>query len=518
MSKAQLKAVTPSHPKLPFAAGLVLIVAATLAAYIPAMRATYVWDDDVYVTRNPLLVASDGLFRIWFSMDSPSQYFPMVYTSFRLEYKLWGLNPAGYHITNVTLHVINAILLWLLLRYMSIRGAWVIAAIFALHPVQVESVAWITERKNILMAFFYFLSFLAWLRFVSLSEKSERAWPLYLLSLVLCRASLLSKTTACTMPVALILSLWLKRIPLTWKRWLQIAAYVMLGLAMGMLTVWWELYHLRAMELQLGMNAIDRILLASRAIWFYLAKLVWPVNLTFSYPKWQISSSEPLQYLWPLACVAVGFCLWFWRKQLGKGCIATVVFFVATLFPMLGFFKLYTFRYSYVADHYQYVASIGPIAIVVAAGCSLINHRGWWLRTLAIIVTASVLVSLAVLTWRQCHAYKDFQSLYEDTLRKNPQSFMSCGNLGVIYMRRGAYQEAIQIFKRAESIKTGAGAYNLACVYALMGDKAECQKWLKFCEQAGVLPSRKVAISDPDLRSVRNEEWFKQIRWPQDPE
>jgi hypothetical protein len=451
MRKTQHKDRALLYIRFRFAAELLVIVAATLAAYIPAMQATYVWDDNEYVTDNPLIVDSDGLYRIWFSQDSPSQYFPMVFTSFRLEYNLWGFNPLGYHITNIALHIINAILLWLLLWYLSIPAAWLIAAIFALHPVQVESVAWITERKNLLMTFFFFLSLLAYLRFVNLSNKSQHAWPLYIVSLVLYAAALLSKTTACTAPVVLVLLLWFKNILLDRNRWLQIIPYVVLGLAMGLLTLWWELQHQGTARLKLGIGMLDRILLASRAIWFYLVKLAWPANLTFSYPKWQLNPSEPLQYLWVLACVVVGFCLWYWRKQVGRGSIVAVLFFVATLFPTLGIFPLYTFRYTYVADHYQYVASIGPIALVCAAGYYLTKHCGW-LRIFLIIIIGSALTALSFLTWRQSHEYKNEKTLWEDTLRKNPQSFMAYNNLGAILCSEGKFDTAITYFRKAIQI------------------------------------------------------------------
>ena len=143
-----------------------LLVGMVLAAYGPALRAGFIWDDDDYVTENPLLHTPDGFERIWLSMDAPSQYFPLVYTAFRIEYGLWGLDQFGYHLINVLFHAANALLLWLLLRRLDIPGAWFAAAVFALHPVHVESVAWITERKNVMSLFFSLASMLAWLRFV----------------------------------------------------------------------------------------------------------------------------------------------------------------------------------------------------------------------------------------------------------------------------------------------------------------------------------------------------------------
>lgn len=453
-------------------AGLILVIAATLVAYIPAMRAGFVWDDDVYVTDNPLLVDSDGLFRIWFSQDSPSQYFPMVFTSFRLEYKIWGLNPTGYHITNVILHIINVILLWLLLRRLSIPAAWLAAAVFALHPVNVESVAWITERKNVLMALFFFSSLLVWLRFVNLSNKSKNAWLSYLLSLLLYAFALLSKTTACTMPAALLLILWLKHTRIDTKRWLQITPYVVLGMAMGVLTVWWEQHHQGTGRLELGMNAPARLLIACRAVLFYLSKLIWPADLTFSYPKWEIEPTDPLQYIWVLACVVVAVCIWHWRKMLGRGTVAAVLFYVATLFPMLGVFTLYTFRYTYVADHYQYLAGIGPITLAAAVGCFLTKHRDKWTKAFATVLAASILVILGFLTWNQCRSYKNGQTLWQDTLRKNNRSFMAYNNLGSILHSQGDVNRAISYFNQSIKIYPdhAEAYYNLGCAFVSQGD------------------------------------------------
>src|SRR5256886_4643479 len=196
-----------------------MLAAVTVLAYRPAWNGGFIWDDDDCVTNNELLTAPDGLRRIWFSLDSPSQYFPLVYSTFRIEHALWGLNPAGYHWTNLLLHVANALLVWRLLARLKIPGAWLAGAIFALHPVQVESVAWITERKNVLMGFFFLLALLAWTAFVD--QRTKRAWLFYGLALVFYALGLLAKTTACTLPAALLLILWLQKKPINWERILQ---------------------------------------------------------------------------------------------------------------------------------------------------------------------------------------------------------------------------------------------------------------------------------------------------------
>src|SRR5437016_13891511 len=209
---------------------VLILAAATVFAYRPAWHGGFLWDDDAYVTNNELLTARDGLRRIWFSFDSPSQYFPLVYTTFRIERALWGLNPAGYHVVNVLLRVANALLVWRLLARLKVPGAWLAGAIFALHPVQVESVAWITERKNVLMGFFFLLTLLAWVEF--LDERTRQRWRLYLLALVLYALALLSKTTACTLPAALLLIVWLQKSPINKQRLVQVVPFLVLGIAM----------------------------------------------------------------------------------------------------------------------------------------------------------------------------------------------------------------------------------------------------------------------------------------------
>src|SRR5213082_2158005 len=218
-----------------------LLVVTAILAYQPAWHGGFIWDDDAYITNNELLTAPDGLRRIWFSLDSPSQYFPLVYSMFRFEHSWWGLNPTGYHVVNILLHIANALLLWGLLARLRVPGAWVAGAIFALHPVQVESVAWITERKNVLMGFFFLLTLLAWIAFID--ERTRRPWVFYWLAVVLYALALLSKTTACTLPVALLLILRLPKKSVTKGTLLQVVPFVVLGIAMGLLTIWWERYH-----------------------------------------------------------------------------------------------------------------------------------------------------------------------------------------------------------------------------------------------------------------------------------
>ena len=423
-----------------------LLLAVTIVAYQQAWNAGYIWDDDEYVTQNELLTAPDGLRRIWFSLDSPSQYFPLVYTTFRIEHALWGLPPAGYHWVNILLHATNAFLVWRLLVALRVPGAWLAAALFALHPVHVESVAWITERKNVLMGLFFLLSLLSWNRFVNDSTR----WRSYSFALVFYALALFAKTPACTLPAALVLILWLKRKSIDWRRIAQIAPFVLLGLLMGLVSIWWERHHQGTQGALFAIAPVERVLIAGRAVWFYLGKLLWPIDLAFSYPRWSISSTDPLDYLplFALGLLAVG--IFFARRRLGRGPEVAALFFVATLSPMLGLIMLYTFRYSFVADHYQYLATIGPFALAAAGATtalSLIPRAQAALAKPALY--SALLLSLGVLTWRQCRIYADEETLWRATIATNPKSWMAHNNLGIKLLQKGQGDDAISHYDAA---------------------------------------------------------------------
>jgi len=470
--------------------GLVL-TAVTIFAYRPAWNGGFLWDDDAYVTNNELLTAPDGLRRIWFSLDSPSQYFPLVYTTFRIEHALWGLNPSSYHWVNLLLHVANALLVWRVLARLKVPGAWLAGAIFALHPVQVESVAWITERKNVLMGFFFLLTLLAWIAFVD--ERTKRPWRFYGLALILYALALSAKTTACTLPAALLLILWLQKKSINMRRLVQVVPFIILGIGMGLLAVWWERYHQGTRGVLFAFGPIERILIASRAVWFYLGKLIWPASLTFIYPRWTISLANPLDYAWLLAGAGLCALIYFARRYVGRSVEVATVFFVATLSPILGFIMLYTFRYTFVADHYQYLASIGPIALASAGVATLAGsfkprkHSGLILGA-AVCLT----VTLAVLTWRQAAMYADIEALWRTTLARNPGCWMAHNNLGIVLFQKGDTDEAIAHYRTTLEMQPDFwdADYNLGI--ALLS-KGQVDEAIAHCSKAV-----RIAPNDPD--------------------
>ncbi len=440
---------------------VIALVLVTLLAYQPAWHAGFIWDDDDYITNNSLLTAPDGLHRIWFTLDSPSQYFPLTYTVFRFERLFWGLNPTGYHLVNIFGHAVNALIFWVLLRRLAIPGAWLGAAIFALHPVHVESVAWITELKNILSLCLALLSLLAWTisTWPGSSAKFTRGW--YVGSIFLFTLALLAKTTVTPLPVLLLLLLWFKEVPINRNQLLRLVPFFVVALAMGLLSIWWERFHQGTQGLQFALSGEKRLLVASHAIWFYFGKLVFPVNLSFSYPKWPLHVAE---FVWLGLCLLVLVCIAFIPHRFSRIVKTTVGWYVLSLAPLLGFIMLYTFRYTYVADHYQYLASLGPIALLA----TLIVRLRTVSKLLPPLIAALLLATLAGLTWRQSGTYVNSETLWTATLARNPTSWLAHNNLGLYYLNQNDWTRAEIHFRRGLEINSeqSEGHNNLGNVLA----------------------------------------------------
>jgi protein O-mannosyl-transferase len=433
-----------------------------LAAYIPALRGGFIWDDDDYVTGNQTLRTLAGLFRIWFDPTATPQYYPLVHTSFWIEHHIWGGHALGYHAVNLALHALSAVLLYCLLTRLALPGAWIAAAIFALHPVELESVAWITERKNVLSAVFYLSASLAFLRFAvveSPGRPERRRWSCYFLSLILFVAALLSKSVACSLPAAMLLVLWWKGRRLGWVEIWPLTPFFILGAASGLATAWLEKHHVRAEGADWSLNFTERVLIAGRAVWFYAGKLLWPTPLTFSYPRWQIDAGVWWQWLFPAAALGVVALLWGARNRVGRGPLTAALFFVGTLGPALGFVNIYPMRYTFVADHYQYLASIGVIALACV-----------WLSRMPLLVVSLLLATLAALTWHQGHIYRNIETLWQDTLAKNPDSWLAHDYLGDTLLAKKQFEEALGHFGEAVRLnqRDAVGWFNSGC--ALLGE------------------------------------------------
>jgi tetratricopeptide (TPR) repeat protein len=422
------------------------IYAATLLAYFPALRGALLWNDHDYVTQASLQ-SLHGLKLIWFQVGATEQYYPLLHTAFWVEHRLWGDAPLGYHLVNVLLHATSACLLAMILRRWSAPGAWLAAGILALHPVCVESVAWISEQKNTLSTVFYLLAAHAYLRFEERSSGSRI--KTYLLATALFSLALATKTTTATLPAALLVVLWWRHGVLAWKRdVLPLAPWLGLGAAAGVFSGWVERRYVGAVGASFGMAVGQRLLVAGRVVWFYLGKLLWPQHLNFIYPRWSVSATERGLWLFPIAVGALTFVLWLIRGRY-RGPLAAWLFFVGSLFPVLGFLNVYAFLFSYVADHFQYLAAMGVIAFVSAALALLWNRLAPLARGAGLALGTVLLVALGTLTWRQCGMYRDLPTFYSTILERNPACWMAHNNLGNVLRGQGHREEAIQHYQQA---------------------------------------------------------------------
>ena len=413
-------------------------------SYLPAMLwGGFVWDDRIITYAEPVQEVS-GLWQIWFSpsaIGEEGHYWPLVYTTFWLEHKLWGFAPAGYHVVNVLLHLANVLLLWHLLRRLAVPGAWVVAAVFAVHPLHVESVAWVIERKDVLSGLFYLTAVLAWMRFVEQPNSRRYAW-----SLALYTAAMLSKSIAITLPAAFLIWHWWKQSRVTSTDLLRLVPFGVVGLV---ITVG-DLSFYRSVEpLSLGYSLTERTLIAAHALWFYAGKLLWPTNLAVIYPLWDIRVADPLAWGYIIAAVALVAALWRFRHQLGRGPLAGALFFAVTLLPVLGFIDYGYMQFSFVADRYQYLAGVGILAVVIgmaAYGVGLLPDL-WQKGALGVAVVA--LVVLGLLTWRQASIYRSSETLNRHIIVLNPQARNAHLNLGILLYDQARYEEALEMARIA---------------------------------------------------------------------
>ena len=435
-----------------------LLLALTALAYSPAWNGSTIWDDNRHLTR-PELRTLHGLEQIWINPSATQQYYPIVHTVFWIEHKIWGDAVLPYHFVNILLHSLSALILLKILQRLNVPGAVLGAALFALHPVQVESVAWISELKNTLSGAFCLASALIYLRFDETRKRSS-----YFIALAFFFFGLLSKTAIAPLPAVLVVVLWWKRGRVDSKRDLApLLPFVGLGAGAGLLTAWLEQHYVGAQGTAFGFSFIERCLIASRDFWFYLFKLFWPAKLTFIYPRWEISSAVWWQYLFLFALVLLLGVLWQLRKKFRGPFVAALVF-LGLLFPALGFINVYPFIYSFVADHFQYLACIGPLALIGAGITIAVDSFTPRPATFRPLIYTILLLTLAILTWRQSRQYANIETLWRTTIARNPNCWMAESNLGLMLSEQGAVDEGIAHFEKVLQLRpTDSGGYaNLA--------------------------------------------------------
>ena len=453
-----------------------ILAIVTILAYQPAWHGGLLWDDD-NCTTPPELRSVDGLRRIWFQPRATAQYYPLLYTTYWVQQRLWGDSPSGYHFVNLLLHIGCAVLVLKILRFLRVPGAELAAIIFALHPINVETVAWIAERKNTLSGIFALAATLFYLKFDESRSRGEKDGPpafamlrrgkqgrgyrSYALAIGLFLLGLLSKTAIVTLPLAWLVIFWWKRGAISWRRdVVPSIPFFFLAAVAGLVTRWFENTGIGYKATILDLSLLDRCLIAGRAFWFQLGNLLWPSNLTFVYPRWNISAAVWWQYLFPLAVLALLGILWSLRRW-SRAPLAGVLIYIALLLPSLGFLNIYFFIYSFVADHWQYLACLGIIT-PCASGIVLLAERlkRWqaWLEPGVTLVIASVLF---VITWQQSRMYTDIETLYRTTIARNSACWMAQVNLGNILYKANRIPEAMELFKQASRIKPAVAYYSL---------------------------------------------------------
>ena len=488
-----------------------LIPVAVLAAYWPSLTGGLLWDDPGHITR-PDLQSVHGLWRIWTEVGATQQYYPLLHSAFWLEHRLWGDALIGYHLANVALHSAAAILLLFSLRRLEIRGALLAAFIFALHPVCVESVAWISEQKNTLSAVFYLGSALVYLRAglkpcaTNGAKGARRGGPVaqgfspavvrpavvrpavvrpavvrppvvrpafvsswYWIAFALFICALLTKTVTATLPAALLLIIWWRRGRLTWTGDVfPLLPWFAVAIAGGLYTAWFEREVIGASGARFELSIVERCVLAGRAIWFYLSKLFWPRDLMFVYPRWEIALAWP-QVVFPIGAVAIAAGLAAARC---RGLLTGYLYFCGTLVPVLGFFNVFPFLFSYVADHFQYLASLG-IIVPVSAVFVMAAERA--LSDASRRAAAAVLLALlGVLTWQRSTVYTSAEALFRDTVGRNPRAWMAYQNLGTELANQNRLEEAVAAFESAlrERPDYENAKRNLVLAHMRLGDAA----------------------------------------------
>jgi tetratricopeptide (TPR) repeat protein len=479
-----------------------ILAIVTILAYQPAWHGGLLWDDDNCST--PMELRSlDGLGRIWFQPRAIAQYYPLLYTSYWVQQRLWGDSTTGYHLVNLILNIGCVVLVLKILRFLRVPGAELATIIFALHPVNVETVAWIAERKNTLSGIFALAATLCYLKFDD-SRSSQtsaatyggletaapwtfdesrngrekdgpqgRGYRNYALAIGLFLLGLLSKTAIVTLPLAWLVIFWWKRGAIWWRRDVvpSIPFFVLAAVA-GLVTRWFENTGIGYKATILDLSLLDRCLIAGRAFWFQLGNLLWPSNLMFVYPHWEINGHVWWQYLFPLAVLGLLGILWTVRRW-SRAPLAGVLIYIVLLLPSLGFLNIYFFIYSFVADHWQYLACLG---IITPCASGIVLLAGRLKRWQALLEPATMLLLggvLFVLTWQQSRMYTDIETLYRTTIARNPGCWMAQVNLGNILYKANRIPEAMDLFNQAMRIKPAAAYWSVGNALLLKGRTSE---------------------------------------------
>jgi len=456
--------------------GVILIL--TFIAYTSAIHGDFIGDDTIYITGEPLVQAPDGIWRFWVSTE-PVDYYPITFGLFWIEWRFWGDNPTGYHVVNLILHTVACALVWRVLRVLRVPGAYAAALLFAVHPINVQSVAWIASRKNILSLIFAAWATLLYLR--SDDRLGGRGRWRYWLALVVMELGLLSKTAIFPLPAVLLLCEWWMRGGRMDRRVIVRAVpFFVVALAMTLFTIWFQYSRGAIGEDVRSESVLSRVGGAGWIIWFYLIKVLAPVNLMYGYPDWPVNVLRPALYFAPLAALVVVFVV-LWRhsrtRTWARAALFAFAYFVLMLIPVSGLINTGFFRYSLVADHYVYYSSIAVIALVTA-GATIVIRRLLSDRAqmpVAFGVSAVVVFFLLALAMRRSEVWRTEESLWRDAFVRNHSAWYAHNNYGLVMLREGRTDEAAQHFRRSIGLNAANDqAYlNLGRYHEVRGEHAE---------------------------------------------
>ncbi|MBP7830421.1 MAG: tetratricopeptide repeat protein [Kiritimatiellae bacterium] len=447
-----MQPVEASVPKSGMARRLVLplgLLLLVFAAYAPVLKGDFIWDDEAYVVDNLTLRSAAGLRAIWIPGNT-TQYYPLTFTGFWIQYHLWGLNPLGYHAVNVLLHGLTAILLAYVLQRLGLQWAWWAGALFALHPVNVMSVAWITELKNVLSGFLLLGALLSYVVYLEKKEPGRGASPrpFYGLAFVLFAGAILAKSGAFILLVALPLIAWWKKGRVSRADWLGYLPWLGFSVAISLVTI--HLEHTPVWEAPdpPSFSYPQRLILSGQSFWFYLSKALLPLDLVFFYPQWTVDAARVSNYAWPASVLILLAVLWARRNRWGRGPLVAVSLYYFSTAGLILLHVLYMTRFTYVSDHWQYFGLMALIPMLAGGLWHALPRRpGGRAWTLAVLFGVCV-----VLIWRQSVPYRNLESLWRHTLRGNPRSEIALINLGTLLAQQGRLQEAMEQYQRARQI------------------------------------------------------------------
>jgi Flp pilus assembly protein TadD len=439
-------------------AGVAFLILVTIVVYLPALQGRFVWDDNTLIIRNRLIQASDGLYRFWFTTEA-RDYYPLTGSFWWIQWRLWGDNATGYHAVNVLLHAVNVVAIWILLRRLTIPGAWWIALVFAIHPVNVATVAWISEQRNTLSMFFSLVAILLYLKF---DEESFWRWLGFSLAAFL--LALLAKSAVVMLPVVLFGCLWWQHGRVRRKDVLFISPFFVLSLALGVATIWFQYHRVLNGGTRQADGFLSRLVTAGCAPWFYLYKALLPFDLSAVYPGWDINPARWTSYLPGTALIGCFALFWRKRKTWGRPLLFGLGCFVIMLFPVLEFFDQDFQQYSFVADPWQYYSIVGIIGLAVAAVMSIGRRLDRQQQSWASVAALAVLLALGSSTWTRASVYASEETLWEDTVAKNPNGWVVHYNLGIWLLETARFDKAIVQFRDAARLRP-----DLAKVHSNLG-------------------------------------------------